>query len=436
MLLIRDGTLYVGGRPFPLAGKPRDLTLGQGLLQTEALPPLLVDPGFDADAPENRDKRPPTRDQFKLTLKGRPDLKPGDVVKFDAPKEEIVEKTTPGLGAVVAAVANVFAGPIVASLGVMEHPLSLYVAGVEHRLGRTSAFMTTVTGVVVADDLKDPWDTRTRRHVDPREPGSPDDGTGDGRVARAITQRLQAAVDQKRFMEIGEVREVTSSGTDEPPAQTETVWRGLEPADGKPSQARRLKIKRPSPAPRKGVPYATPFAWGRCGLVLPRYPGTRVVLVHRNGERDDPVDVGAIWESGRGPDSQPGDYWLALPVGVPSGKRAALPDSADPPAEHTGTATNDLIDADGNRVIEVGELTIRVGRSALKSAGTRPTRGTTDAVTIEHAGGKASIIVKSDGTITIHAGANLELSAGGTISLDAAQVKVKVAGTMDVSKKV
>jgi hypothetical protein len=173
--------------------------------------------------------------------------------------------------------------------------------------------------------------------------------------------------------------------------------------------------------------------------VLPRYPGTRVVLLHRNGDADDPVDAGALWEAGHGPDAQPGDWWLVLPVGVPPGDREALPDEGAP-AEHDGKASNDLVDADGNRVIEVGELTVRVGRDSLGGAGTRPARGDDGAVTIEHADAGARIVIKQDGSVTIHAAADLQVSAGGAIRLAAggdidlqgANVNVQVDGTMDV----
>ena len=138
--------------------------------------------------------------------------------------------------------------------------------------------------------------------------------------------------------------------------------------------------------PLDGVPYATPFAWGRCGLVLPRYPGTRVAAAFRNGDADDPIDVGALWESGQGPESEPGDWWLILPGDVPRRRRGQHAGRRAAPPEHTGKATNDLIDADGNRVIEVGGLTVRVGRTPA-AAGQRPAAATSRLSPIEHADG-------------------------------------------------
>ncbi len=185
-----------------------------------------------------------------------------------------------------------------------------------------------------------------------------------------------------------------------------------------------MAIQRPSPSPVDGAPYLTPYAWGKTGLVLPRYPGTRVLVAHRNGSSDDPVDAGALWESGHGPDSQPGDWWLILPVAVPEDQRSSLPDDQEP-REHTGKVSQDLIDADGNRVIEAGEFVIRVSRNSLKSAGERPDRASdADSITIEHADGGSKITMKSDGSIQIK-GTNIELNASAKITLKASAVEVQ-----------
>ena len=76
MLLIRDGVLHVGQRAIPFAGKdpaePKKLTVRAGLVETEVLDTILIDSSPSAQVHR--------RFQFRLTLKGRPDLKPGDVV--------------------------------------------------------------------------------------------------------------------------------------------------------------------------------------------------------------------------------------------------------------------------------------------------------------------------------------------------------------------
>lgn len=432
MYLLRDGEIHIGERKFPVAGKAKPLTLAGGLIETESLAPILTDPDFDPD--NNPGKKPPERRQFKLTLKGRPDIKPGDVVRFDPPPE-LLEDT---LGSAFGAIGNLIKGPLLPDIdNVSSNAASLYVHSVEHRLGRTSGFVTTVTGVELTitgneiEDQKNVWDTHTKAHTKtPSEKATP--STAEGRAAEAVRKQVESTLGARRFPEVGEVRAMTTSGSNEPPGQTLSLFCGLAGGDGRKDQGRRLAIARPSPMPVNGAAYATPFAWGKCGLVLPRYPGTRVLVSYRNGYRNDPVEVGALWESGHGPDSQAGDWWLILPVGVPSDQRATIADDATP-KEHTGKVSQDLIDADGNRVIEVGELTIRVGRDKLKNAGERPARGTADSVTIEHSAGEASITIDQNGKISIK-GKSIELDAGsGDIKMNAANVKVTVSGSMDVS---
>src|SRR6185369_6944753 len=97
----------------------------------------------DADPNSAPDTAAPKARQFKLTLKGRPDLKPGDMVEFDSPPED-VSKTSGGFGG---AAADWLKGPLLASLGdtAFKNGVQLYVNSVEHKLGRTSGFVTTVT---------------------------------------------------------------------------------------------------------------------------------------------------------------------------------------------------------------------------------------------------------------------------------------------------
>ncbi|MGW5582057.1 hypothetical protein, partial [Micromonospora chokoriensis] len=105
-----------------------------------------------------------------------------------------------------------------------------------------------------------------------------------------------------------------------------------------------------------------------------------------------------------------------------------------------GVPAHDLTDGDGNRVIELGELTVRVGRAQLKGRGQRPARADeADSITIEHAAGGSSIVMKQDGSITITA-TQIDLDAGngavnisgGTVNIAADDVDVQVANAMNV----
>ena len=441
MLLIRKGKLHLGVRPMPLEGSAKALSFTNGLLASkkndpaQATQPDNSQGGAGGDTPQPAE---PPREQWTLTLKGRPDVMPGDIVTFHPPGEEVATTPTSVLGAVLGGIATA-AGSLAPLLmdESSEPSITLYVNSVDHRLGRTSGFASTVTGVKVPDALGDGvWDHNAPINASDVQNAGANQGrsaTGQGNAVAAIQGLAQNVAALSRNVEVGEVRSVTVTGTGstEPPAQTERVWRGLVPPDGRANQVRRLAIRRHEPQAIDGVAYASPFAWGKVGLVLPRYPGTRVLLAHRNGEGADPVDIGAVWESGHGPETQAGDYWLILPVGVAQSDRTSIADSENPPTEHTASVTSDLIDADGNRVIEVGELAVRVTRNSLTQAGSRPARGSVqDGITIEHVDGSAKITIGSDGKITIHANQGLEIvAAQGDISITAQSGDVKLQGT-------
>jgi hypothetical protein len=430
MLLVRDGTLHLGPRFMPLEGETKELSFQNGLLDAAPTSEESRDPNADlAEAPTLAGPRM----KYTLTLKGRPDLKPGDLVSFQAASAAAPLPGASIQSAVGAPVAEIGEGTTV----------TLYVSSVEHKLGRTSGFATTVAGVSIKD-ADDAWDTYTDGASETPAADTGSKGAaanGAVQAAKAIKALAQDAAAAARHAEIGEVREmhVEAGSSAEPPAQTLKVWRGLAAPDGRANQARRLEVRREGFSPTEGVAYTSPFAWGKCGLVLPRYPGTRVVMVHRNGQAEDPIEVGAVWESGQGPKSEAGDWWLILPVDVPSSDRASVDDETTP-TKHEDKATNDLIDAEGKRVIEVGELTIRAGKEKLKGAGERPTPGA-ETITIENAEKEAKITIDKDGTIVIHAAKNLkveapegdlELTAKNNLKLTASKVDVKVSDKMDV----
>ena len=425
MYLIRNGVLHLGPDRLDLAGDTKDLTPETGFIEVQRNGSVQTDPTFAASKTDPNQKAP-SRDLFEITLKGRPDLKPGDFVNIALPKEETPDDSL-NLTGWAAGVSDI----VRASFGSADDAAALnrllYVTGVTHRLSRTQGFVTTVSGLETPD-RNGTWYTHSS---DSRSERSRDvDGSPDGRAASAM-RRLISAGGGRRMLEVGQVRAVHASGED-PLAQTETVWRSLGVDDGDMYSAARVTFADDASAELTAMPYATPFAFGPCGLILPRYPGMRVLLEHRNGSSSDPIDIGALWDWGRAPDSQPGDYWLILPAAIPADQRSSL-ESDDTPANPVGKATNDLIDADGNRVIEVGTLTIRVGADALTDAGTRPAIGAST-VHIEHAKG-SKITIDQDGNVTVHSAADLTLSAAGKMTLDASSVAVTVSSTMDVSKK-
>ena len=353
MLLVRDGTVHVGKRPIPLpeGAKPKRLSLATGLLETVPEGEEETDPYASSEVGGTEPKK---RQRYRMTLKGRSDIKPGDVVAFDDPTP-VLNQTVPGLGA---AIAGAFAGQFLPAMDDTFKKETLgYVTSVRHTLSRTAGFVTQLSllGIDAVGDAA--WDTRVSSASAPTT-DKPSGSSDPAAAAAAQVKRVHAtALEEFRTVEVGEVRAVNAnaSGAVEPPSQTETIWEGLVPTDRRANGARRLPIQRELPTPWQGIAYVSPFAWGKCGLVLPRYPGTRVVLAHRNGRADDKLDIGAVWESGHGPVSQPGDWWLSLPV-VDGAPPSSIGDK-ETPKEHNGKVSQDLTDAAGNRWIEVGELT-------------------------------------------------------------------------------
>jgi hypothetical protein len=137
----------------------------------------------------------------------------------------------------------------------------------------------------------------------------------------------------------------------------------------------------------------------------------RVAVTHRQANGIDPIEIGSLWQTGHvTEEAKLGDWWLSLPAEVPLGN-APAGDNEEAPEDYTGKVTHDLVQADGIRIIEVGEFTIRVGQDKLQKAGVRPPKPTQPgALSIEHASG-AKIVIDKDGNITIKAKKDLNITA-------------------------
>jgi hypothetical protein len=142
-------------------------------------------------------------------------------------------------------------------------------------------------------------------------------------------------------------------------------------------------------------PHVSPFAWRKCGLVTPVYPGMKALLAHNRNLKDDAMVVGFLWSEQPAfepPQNHVGDWWLCLPIDF---------DTNNPPAD-SDKAVNDLTANNGKRVIEVKGLKITVGADKLSNVGARPSEGADDEFLIEHKSG-AKFKIAADGAITIEA---------------------------------
>jgi hypothetical protein len=164
-------------------------------------------------------------------------------------------------------------------------------------------------------------------------------------------------------------------------------------------------------------PLASPFAWHKCGLVVPVYPGMRALLAHNRGLVNDAIVAGFLWAENPAferPKNKPGDFWLCLPTELDGN---GLP---------TGKGVNDLTDSAGFRVLQAKGLKIAVGEDRLASVGARPQPPSDQSIEIDHKSG-TKVKITADGKVEITtSGKDISISAGsGTVTLKASSVEVK-----------
>lgn len=189
-------------------------------------------------------------------------------------------------------------------------------------------------------------------------------------------------------------------------------------------------------------PISSPFAWHKCGLIVPVYPGMRALLAHNLGLTNDAVVAGFLWPEENPaydrPKNLPGDYWLCLPTELDENQQPA------------GKGVNDLTDQSGLRVIEARGLRILVGNDKLQDVGERPSVPEAQTIVIEHQSGtkisigsngalnivvpqqetktETSIQIGSDGAL------NIEVAKGKEMSMTNGSVTLKLTGeTVSIS---
>lgn len=436
--VIRDGTLHVGKWTADAGGAGRLDTLRH--LEDESAGVVAVERGQDKDretgAGAPAPGSPTSRETVTVTSLGRPDIKPGDTVLLTLPPQDFptVDPTS-----VPAALLTSLTGLLVGGTDPDVEPSRCLVGEVSHRLSRRQGFVTTFPATVLgAGD--DGWDPASPAADKPAARSEPDrraaaDSAGSAAAAvQTVMRDVLGGVRERTRPRIGEVHDHPVTGV---PRHTSDVWYADLAPDGLPVAAQRTSVGEEHHGELREVPYVTPFGWGHFGLVLPRYPGTRVLLVDAGGGPGDFVDVGTLWPRDAGPPAQAGDYWLVLPVGIT--QREHLPSGGG--AAPDGPASHDLIDADGTRVLETTRFVVRVTDQPTDCTA-RPAPGAdapTGSVLIETKpsnGTGASIQLRDDGSVTITATSiTFDTLGRGDISLRADNVAVTLSdtGKMDVS---
>jgi hypothetical protein len=208
-------------------------------------------------------------------------------------------------------------------------------------------------------------------------------------IAQSLGQKIQSEQRQRPTVEIAKVKEYRAGN------HLSTLYFGqrFERTETQPSI--RTEVETKESQIFRNRPIVSPFAWHKCGLVTPIYPGMKALLNHNINLTNDALVVGFIWSETpaiEAPKNQAGDWWLCLPIDF---------DSSNPPSDST-KAVSDLTANNGKRVIEVKGLKITIGNDRLRNIGIRPEEGGDDEFLIEHKSG-TKIKIGSDGKLEIEA---------------------------------
>ncbi|UPJ53436.1 hypothetical protein IVB30_20230 [Bradyrhizobium sp. 200] len=242
---------------------------------------------------------------------------------------------------------------------------------------------------------------------------------GSARGTRGVTALVdrwrdvtEGIIEQRPAIDVGQIRSYASGDQQKHLATLD--YATAPPSDAvAPSVAVAIKE---GATQLRDKPVASPFAWHKCGLMVPVYPGMRAVLAHNRGLVNDAIVNGFVWAENPlhdRPKNHPGDYWLCLPTQLGPG---------DQPV---GKGVNDLTDKGGYRVIQAKGLRILVSADGLPSVGERPDPPADTNLVIEHESGTV-ISIDTSGAISISTkNKDLSFSNGAvTMKLSGASVEV------------
>ena len=223
------------------------------------------------------------------------------------------------------------------------------------------------------------------------------DAIGLGNPDRVVQKLSKQARDERRrnpSTEIGTIKQYNSGKAVTAPHRS-TLYFYQRFADTETQPSIRAEVEADEDQIFRNKPMVSPFAWHKCGLVVPIYPGMKALLTHNLNLTDDALVHGFLWSEKpkiEPPKNEEGDWWLCLPIDF---------DTSNPPTDSTN-AVNDLIANNGKRVIEVKGLKITIGKDKLRNVGARPNEGEDDEFLIEHKSGTAFKIA-ADGSLSIQA---------------------------------
>jgi hypothetical protein len=404
-MFLREDGLHVGAWTAPVTGgNTWPLDLSTGLAEAHPVADTTADaPVLDPFEDET--------DRFDLLLLGRPEIQVGDLITAAL-------GVTPA-NAVTSTVSTSLLGPLqdavagIAETAAAGDPQPYRVESVRHRLSLTEGFVT-----------------RLRVRSQPAG-GAPEETEADAshggdeaaRLAALMEARSRRAALERRTTEVGLVARQTIESKEvdgrDVPAQRLVVHEGL--VDAPPPNLAVLAGPATTPVVVVDKPYLTPFAFGNAGLVVPHYPGMRVLAAHYLENLQNAVVLGAVWPEGQEPKSELGDWWLCLPTGITAAESTERPADVTAPG---GPGSHDLIDAEGARAIHVLGFRITVGKGHMPDIGVRPDPPPQNQLVIEHEQANAKIRIDGQG--------NIELSTDKDITLTANKIVMNVDDAVEI----
>ena len=219
-------------------------------------------------------------------------------------------------------------------------------------------------------------------------------------IVQSFSQRIKAEQRQRPSIEVGKVKQYTPGESGDAKHRS-TLYFGQRFDKTETQPSIRAEVETDEHQLLRNKAMVSPFAWHKCGLVVPVYPGMKALLNHNLNLPSDALVTGFLWSDKpplEPPKNKVGDWWLCLPIDF---------DSSNPPTDST-KAANDLIANNGKRVIEVKGLKITIGEDKLPSVGARPSEGEDNEFLIEH-----------------KSGTRFKIAANGSLSIEASNISIK-----------
>src|SRR5262245_37669755 len=135
-------------------------------------------------------------------------------------------------------------------------------------------------------------------------------------IVQSFSQRIKDEQRRRPSIEVGQVKQYTSGEPSEAKHRS-TLYFGqrFDKTETQPSV--RAEVEKDEHQLLRNKAIGSPFAWHKCGLIVPVYPGMKALLNHNLNLPNDALVTGFLWSEKptlEPPQNREGDWWLCLPV--------------------------------------------------------------------------------------------------------------------------